>query len=141
MRSLKYSAVLKMLVPVRWSCTPNHDGIPIALAKLGHPSSSTSTMYHSEDCVVSHSITCSSDPFFRDVAGRKLAVAGRQCEKNNNNRARISGKCTLEHIQSTARTDNCTKSYPKFPWLVFFGVHSISLCYQEKSLIKLIPSS
>ena len=92
----------------------------IALAKLGHPSSSTSTMYHSEDCVVSHSITCSSDPFFRDVAVRKLAVVGRQCEKNNKNRARTSGKCTLEHIQSTALTDNYTKSYPKFPWAVSF---------------------
>ena len=61
------------------------------------------------------SITCSSDPFFRDVAARKLAVVGRQCEKNNKNRARTSGKCTLEHIQSTALTENYTKSYPKFP--------------------------
>ena len=71
-------------------------------------------MYHSEDVVVSHSITCSPDPFFRAVAARKLAVVGRQCEKNNKNRARTSGKDTLEHIQSVAQTDNYTKSYPIF---------------------------
>ena len=65
------------------------------------------------------SITCSSDPFFRDVAVRKLTIVGRQCEKNNKNRARTSGKCTLEHIQSTAQTDNYTKSYPTFSCKVF----------------------
>ena len=104
---------------VCWIIVPNHDGISIALAKLGHPSSSTNPMYHSEDCVVSHSITCSSDPFFRDIAVRKLAAVGCQCIKNNKTRARTSGKCTLEHIQSTAQTDNYTKSYPKCPWPVF----------------------
>ena len=70
------------------------------------------------------SITCSSDPFFRDVAARKLAVVGRQCEKNNKNRARTSGKSTLEHIQSTARTDNYTKNYQKnFRGPFLFEVH------------------
>ena len=84
--------------------TPKHDRISVALFMLGHPSSGnrynnyTGTMYHSEDVVVSHSITCSPDPFLRAVAARKLAVVGRQCEKNNKNRARTLGKDTLEHI-------------------------------------------
>ena len=67
------------------------------------------------------SITCSPDPFFRAVAVRKLAVVGRQCEKNNKNRARTSGKDTLnlEHIKNAAQTDNYAKGYLIFPWSVF----------------------
>ena len=87
---------------------------------IPHPDTGTMTsMHQSEDAVVSHSSTCSSDPFFRDVAVRKLTVVGRQGERNAKNRVRTSGRYTLEHIQSATQTGNYAKSYPKSPWSVF----------------------